>query len=315
MKRRIAVVLNTPHHVETAISLYFSLKQSSHFEPHFVRLAGNRWGIADLLGRLGIREATEISLDSFHKAIIVTYPGPGIMLPQADHPIIRGFAGRRVLISHECSVAQQEFLDEPMLCLSPIGMSSGFEYLYQCENPLLEHVKELQSSQPVNFLVQGHLWADQRNFETLLNVADRITNERLRILFVGENAHRIVTNDTRVLRYSNLSEALFYSTCAMAHFVLPLIDPFILNGYYTRRFSSSFGMSFCSLKPLVMHSEFLRVYPVPSITYSSDAELLHALEKCLQMQSSQYFSMRERYQCLKADFRGHNQRVLEKYLM
>ncbi len=317
MQKRIAVVLNTLYHVETAISVYFTLAKLPEYQPRLVLLHRGRWKLIPFLKALGIRYLTaqKCTASDFDKAIIISaFTGHRDKLPLSDHPMVRDFEGRRILISHNCTVSKLEFKADALICLSPIAQAHGHDFIYQCENPALEKPTPLLSDEPVAFLVQGHLGFRHRNIQMLLNAVSQIPDPRLRVLFVGESAGAIQSSDSRIASYSNLSEAEFYSKCATAHFVLPLIDPTRNQPYMRRKFTSSYGISFASLKPAVVHEAFHDLYPVPSLTYRQPPGFQSAINKCLRMSAARYAEMIGEYRQQKDAFRKHNRNILKKYL-
>ena len=314
MAKQIAIVLNTGCHVETALSIYFTLTQMDGLEPVIVPLCGNSRSLFSFLTKCRVNYVSpEVSESDFDKAIIVTVYPPGTnaeSFPKENHPLVRGFTKRRLLISHRCTHPKESYLGEDVVCLSPLSRSCGVDYIYQCENPALETPSPPFDDGHMVFLVQGNM--KSRDIALIKESLSFNKSKRIKVLFAGNYAKTLSIVDERTEKHENLSHEDFFSVCSRAHFIIPLIGP--SSSYVKQRFSSSYTISFASLRPLLTHKVFYELYPVPSICYESNQEFHRKLNDCLSMDQIEYSSMVAEYRIKKETLRWHNINILTKYL-
>jgi hypothetical protein len=318
MKKKIAVVLNTSSHVETAISLYFTLARSNLWQPTLIVLAGNPWGLHTFLRGLEVTHSNgSTNPETFDFSVIVTaYPQGAEYehLPLGNDPFLKAMQGRRLLITHRSSHPRSSYGNEPVVGLTSFCIRRGLDFLYMCENPALESVAPPLTEGPRRFLVQGKFGYAHRDLGLLQTW---LANNRgdARILLVGENAHTVLLSDPRVEKHDRVEESAFYALCASVHFILPLIDRKTRRGSYLfERFSSSYGLAFASGKPVVASRDMGRLYRIPALAYDSPDTFCSQMNACLNMDDVAYRALAAPYGEIKRSFRAHNLTVLKKYL-
>jgi hypothetical protein len=320
MKKRVALVLNTSTHVETALSLYRSLDLSPHWNPVLVPLSGNVRELFPFLKELNLRfEDEHANPDDFDYALIITaYPRGAEYppLPQEKHPMVVGFRNRRLLITHRATRPSSFYDHGPAVGLTPFCANQGLDFLYLCENPALESLTPSLTDKPVRFLVQGKFGYKHRDLD-LLQIWLKKHTGPAQILLLGEGAAKIALSlsDERVNKFDKVSEPTFYKVAATAHFILPLINRTTRQGsYLCERFSTSYSLAFASERPVIASDDLASIYSVPTLAYSDVDSFCNHMNDCLNMTDAAYRHLIAPYTIIKQEFRKHNLAVLEKYL-
>lgn len=316
-KSKIALIHNTNVHVEIAISLYFTLERSERWSPTLILLPKDCRGLNTFLDQLGVRYLTSgFSSDEYTQAIVVTsYPAGAEYkrLYNENHPMVRGFEGRRVLVTHRANYPVSAYRGEKVMGLTPLCEKYGIPFYYACENPALEGLF-LEDWNDKVFLVQGKFGCNHRSFECLKQFLD--TDERtFRVRLLGQSASTIALSDQRVEVFEGVSETEFYDLCRTSHFILPLVDEDTRRGQYLRcRFSSTYSIAFASQKPLVAGKGINEIYDIPAFIYRNSDEFCSAMSACVSMRLEDYIAQYESYTYSKKRFREHNFAVLETLL-
>lgn len=314
---QIAIIHNTNVHVETAVSLYFTLERSELWSPTLILLPSDVRGLNAFLNKLGVRYLTaDIPCNDFEKAIVITsYPSGAEYkrLPNENHPIVREFEGRRILVTHRANYPISAYKGEAVMGLTPLCEQYGIPFVYACENPALE-TSYLEDWDNKIFLIQGKFGAKHRNFNCLRRFLE-VEKRPFRIRLLGESASSVELSDDRAEFFQRVSEIEFYNLCRTSHFILPLIDAETRRAQYLRsRFSSTYGIAFASGKLLIADENVNAIYNMPAITYSSCGEFCSVMSECLDMTIEHYVSQCEQFFLRKKKMRDHNTSVLVNLL-
>lgn len=313
----IALILNTKYHVEVAVSLYFSVNRIVGMHATIIPLLGDHFELFDYLDKLQIRyQGPDSTLSDFQRAIVISaYPIDCELphLPLWNHPVMRSFEGRRILITHRTNKTWHYYRGEQVVSLSPLSIENGIPFIYLCENPILATRRPI--TEVVHFLVQGKFDFDHRNFEYLTDYLS-ISNKNFRLILLGSGADKIPIKDDRVLLIGDVSELEFYKTASECAVIIPLVDYAVSGGnYLTNKFSSSLHFSFSGYRSTLIHGSLGSIYPVVGKNYENRDEFRQAFDNFIDQTDEEWSEQFRKVDNNRQAMRKHNSIILKNILV
>jgi hypothetical protein len=340
-KKNILIFLNTDYHVETALSIYQTLKFKK-YSP--VILLDYRIQNGDFELELFLQEnniaylTTErfdatINKNSFHKMIIVTGHNSTVtdfnqtLSPPNYNSRMEMFKDKAILIYHRADYS--EYLKKVNdYFINPIGISVtqfsqkfGLEYFYQIENPLSEIKKsKTKLNKIIKLLLVGRFALNNRDLHLLKLLADidHKINKKIKIILTGDKPKDEKKFDF-IQNYSlkniefdfkfDLNQSDFYQQIIDCDFFLNLVHG---AWYFGERFTSNIHHIIAFSKPNVSPFLLNMVYNIPSITYKKD--FTEIILKTINMEQDEYEETIEKFKVTKQNLRLHNDLIFDKIL-
>ena len=342
MKDKILIILNTPYHSETALSLYGELKLLN-FDPYIYAIYSEKdYGIIDLCNKYNINYIKEYNLDiklNFKKAFLIT-PIDGskdqrninpLCEPQGyNHPIVTDFKDNMILLLHRPSLSEgfikyasdHLFKNPKFVGLSPFSQQVGLNYILLSENPIAYSFPikyHLTDDSKIRFTILGRFQWGYRDLQLLNKFLSQnmFTKRDYEIVILGEGIDEIenpITNNNKIIYKSNLNEINFYEEIYKTDFILNLLSPTYIRGYFNNCTSSNYNHIFSFRKPAINCKLSNLVYPFPSFLYSSEAEFPITLSKAVNINENEYEKMVKNFEVVKENIRLHNKYVIENLI-
>jgi hypothetical protein len=342
MRDKILIILNTPYHSETALSLYGSL-DLLNFEPYIYTIYSEKdYGLLDLCDKYNINYIKEYSPDlriNFKKAFLITPINGSKDQKNQNSPcepegykniIIKDFIENMILLLHRPSINEKfityakEYLfkNPKFVGLSPFSQQIGLNYILLSENPIansfpIKH--HLTDNSKVRFTILGRFQWGYRDFQ-LLNkfLSQNIFVKRdYEIVILGETADNMknhIDDSNRIIYKSDLNEIDFYEQIYKTDFILNLLSSTHIRGYFTDCTSSNYNHIFSFRKPAINCKLSNLIYPFPSFLYSSEAEFPIAFSKAVNINENEYEKMIKNFDIVKENIRLHNKYVIENLI-
>lgn len=345
INKNILIFLNTDYHVETALSIYQSVKLLNH-NPYILldfSIDAGDFGLEDFLNTYNIKYLTKETFDNmdvknfFNKMIVVTAGQnmPNLQNPELMPPInynnrMRLLNDRAILIYHRADYSDYKnninryFINPECISVTQFSQRFGLNYINQVENPIekLEQKKYLELKDELNLVLAGRFNLANRNLELIKefkNIDNKI-NKKININFLGQQPYKsfwvmeyLNSQNFKNIQYEfnfNLNQIDFYKKIINSDYFLNLIS----NKYYfSERFTSNvhhiISFSKPNLSPIIISD---LVYNYPSISYTTTSNFVEKFVEMVNIENEEYEKIVNNFSVLKNTLRNHNNFTLNK---
>jgi hypothetical protein len=340
-KKNILIFLNTDYHVETALSIYQTLKFKKYSPVILLdyQIQNGDFELQPFLKKNNIEYLTPEEFDStvnknsFHKMIVITAHNNTVKdfnemsKPPNYNSRMEIFKDKAILIYHRADYS--EYLKKVNdYFINPIGISVtqfsqkfGLEYFYLIENPLPKIKKsKTKLNKVIKLLLIGRFALNNRDLHLLKLLADidHKINKKIKIILTGDKPKDEKKFDF-IQNYSlkniefdfkfDLNQSDFYQQIIDCDFFLNLVHR---GSYFGERLTSNIPHIIAFSKPNVSPFLLNLVYNIPSITYKKD--FTEIILKTINMEPSEYEDIIEKFKVAKQNLRLHNDLIFDKIL-
>jgi hypothetical protein len=340
--KNILIFLNTCYHVETALSVYESIKQINYIPYILIDFElddkDNGFGLIDFLEKNNLNYLTTGQFDEisdknfFHKMVVVTASQNSANLtePEIYPPInynsrMQLYKDRAILIYHRGNYSNylnhvNNFFENPRsLSVSPFSQKYGLEYIFQVENPIANAKINFLEKDVLNFLFIGRFCLKNRHTELLekLVTIDQNLTKQIKIDLIGQKPNTEIpiisfleSQNFKNIKYEfhfDLDQSSFYKKIHNSDFILNLV----INNYYVMdRFTSNLHHIIAFSKPNITPLFVNLVYNIPGLNYNKNFEEIFI--QATNLNEEEYRKMVLDFQVTKMNMRNHNSMIFNK---
>jgi hypothetical protein len=340
-KKNILIFLNTDYHVETALSIYQTLKFKKYSPVILLdyQIQNGDFELQPFLKKNNIEYLTPEKFDStvnknsFHKMIVITAHNNTVKdfnemsKPPNYNSRMEIFKDKAILIYHRADYL--EYLKKVNnYFINPIGISVtqfsqkfGLDYFYQTENPISETKEsKTQLNKVRKLLLVGRFALSNRDLHLLKLLADMDykINKKIKIILTGdkpkdEKKFNFIKNyNLKNIEFDfkfDLNQSDFYQQIIDCDFFLNLVHG---AWYFGERFTSNIHHIIAFSKPNLSPFLLNLIYNIPSVTYKKD--FTEIFLKTINMQQSEYEGIIKKFKVVKQNLRHHNDLIFDKIL-
>ena len=343
MNREVLLVLNTNYHVETALSVYESLRMIGFnptilldHRPQFINPEILDYELKDFLRKYEIpfityEEFVTKENVNYYKYI---YISGGVFLKgltdskfvEKKKTLIDRSKSNSVLISHVADYsdfykyARPHFIDPIIISVTNFSQRYGLNFFFQIENPIISNLEKPKPKDTLSFLTLGRFCWDNRNIhyiEELLKIDSELPS-KIELWFIGQKP---ITNKFEKIQNQRLqnidikikfdvSEIELYDHINKCDFIVSLIDH-NFEDYFKRKFTSNINHIVAFNKPSLCFMPLNLAYNIPCIEYDID-DFSEKVKKCLYMGYQGRQEMSESFELAKHNMRVHNELTLSR---
>lgn len=348
--KNILIFINTPYHIETALSIYKSIELLGH-QPYFFLdynpkeewTSNNDFELKKLANilNLNIIENLNGSLEKnfFYKMIVITadYYTPYCRnfsidiekMPPINYNVnMQKLKDRVILIYHKddysnnLKFANQYFINPIGISINPKSQKFGMDFIYQTENIVSDYLPEKTSfNEKIEFLCIGRFVTNTRYLEFLKNLdnLDMLLNKKIKILFMGSDPEQ--KDFFKIKEYKNIQFEMLYNISQIDFYKKVKNCDFILNlslakKYLNTTFSSNVSHIVSFSKPnisLLMDN----IYNYPSFSINPEDvnnSINDQLLKASNLDWEEYSNISNHFNKIKQNHRLHNKHILNTIL-
>lgn len=342
--KNILIFLNTPYHVETAISIYESVKQINYTPYILIDFIedekDNGFGLIDFFEKYNLNYLTPQQFDSipnsdfFYKMFVVTATQnkPNLISPELLPPInynhrMELYKDRAILIYHKADYSDylehvNNFFENPQwVSVVPFSQKYGLPYIFQIESPVAKVKTTFLNKKKLNFLLIGRFNLKNREInllESLINIDNQL-QKQIQIDFMGQKpigdsplAPLLDAQNFKNIKYRfyfDLDQIDFYEKIYNSDFILNLIGQ---NYYITDRFTSNLHHIIAFSKPNITPVFLNLVYNIPGLNYLKNFQEIFL--EAANLEESEYIKMVNNFEITKNNMRNHNTNILNNLL-
>lgn len=343
--KNILIFLNTPYHVETALSIYESLKQQNHI-PYvlidFQQEGGdNGFEIINFFQKYDLNYLTPSQFDEildtnfFHKMFVVTatrHHATDLLIPETFPPHnynhrMQIYKDKAVLIYHKSNFSDylkynHYFFTNPIsLSVSPFSQRYGLEYIFQVENPIAKNKLHFSEKDCLNFVFIGRFCLENRHMELLKNLPtlDKQIRKKIKIDFLGQKPEKkspmvslLNSQNFKNIKHEfhfNLDQVTLYEKIYNADYFLNLL---IDGSYIKDKFTSNLNHIIAFSKPSIGPALINLIYNIPGFNYINDFQQIFL--ETVNLSEEKYKEIVLNFNIVKTNMRNHNNSILNRIL-
>jgi hypothetical protein len=338
--KNILIFLNTSYHVETALSIYESVRQVGYIPYILIDFIEEKedksFGLTEFLDKFGLNYLKPQQFDNllddnfFHRMFVVTasHHAPSVQAPAETHPPhnynhrMRLYKDRAILIYHRSNFHNylkynNIFFENPKcLSVSQVSQKYGLEHIFQTENPIAKPKISFFNKDLLNFLLIGRFKFENRNIELLrlLPIIDKQLTKKIKIDLIGESSSKNILltsffkdqnfKNIEYEFYWNLEQIDFYKKIYNSDYLLNLI----LDPSYFERFTSNINHIVAFSKPNLSPLALNLMYNIPGFNYIQNFE--EVFIQTTNLSEEKYIEAVSIFEVAKSNMRNHNSKIL-----
>jgi hypothetical protein len=347
--KNILIFLNTPYHVETALSIYESLKRQNHIPYVLIDFQqegeDDGFGLIDFFQKYNLNYLTPSQFDEnldtnfFHKMFVVSATrhhnhNTGILIPEVFPPHnynhrMQIYKDKAVLIYHHSNFSDyleynHYFFTNPIsLSVSPFSQRYGLEYIFQIENPIAKNKLHFSEKDCLNFVFLGRFYLENRHIELLKTLPnlDKQIRKKIKIDFLGQKPEAntpifslLNSQNLKNIKYEfhfNVDQISLYEKIYNADYFLNLL--ILIDGSYIKdRFTSNLNHIIAFSKPNISPALINLIYNIPGFNYIKDFEKVFL--ETVNLSEEKYKEIVLNFNTVKTNMRNHNNSILKRIL-
>jgi hypothetical protein len=342
--KNILIFLNTSYHVETAISVYESIRKINYIPYLLIDFIkddrDDGFGIIEFCKKYNLNYLTPEAFDQisdpnfFHKMFVITatHNSPNLLTPETYPPInynhrMQAYKDRAVLIyprsdySNYLNYVENFFKNPKFLSVAPFSQKYGLPYIFQVENPIAKTKTTFSDKEVLNFLFVGRFTLCNRHTDLLnsLTVIDQKITKQVKIDFVGQKPHKnlpiisfLNSQNFKNIKYEfhfNIDQINFYEKIYNSDIFLNLV----INNYYAiDRFTSNLHHIIAFAKPNISPLFLNLIYNIPGLNYIKNFEEIFI--QATNLKETEYTQMSTNFKIVQENMRNHNSTILNNLL-